>query len=271
VEKLEQALAEMKKVQAAPQARTEKAERRVSETDAEARIMKQSDGGYAPSHNVQISTDVAHGIIVGVGVTQEANDQGQLVPGLEEVQRETGRLPGQMIVDDGYTTRENVLASAARGVDLIGGTMEVDAAAARRRLESRGVDPAFYPQNFRYHPATPTYTCPAGKELPYQTTKHDRVGVERHVYKARAADCRDCQLRQACQPGKHGRRVVRSEQVPEVAAYVAKMQTEAARSAYRRRAPVAEFTNAWLKAKLWTLAFCRSGIGVADGGSEGEG
>ena len=71
VEKLEQALEELKKVQAAPKARAEKSERRVSETDPEARVMKQSDGGHAPSHNVQISTDVAHSIIVGASVTQE--------------------------------------------------------------------------------------------------------------------------------------------------------------------------------------------------------
>jgi transposase len=257
---LEQALEEMKKVTAAPQARAEKSERRASETDPEARNMKQSDGGYAPSHKVQISTDGAHGIIVGASVTQEANDQQQLLPALEQVQRQTGQPPGQMIVDDGYTTRENILAAAEQGVDLIGGTMQGDAEATTRRLQQRGVDPAFYPQNFPYRPETNTYTCPADKVLAYQTTKHDRVGVERHVYKARAADCRDCVLRQACQPGKQGRRIVRSENVPRVAAYVAKMQSEAARAAYRLRAPVAEFTNAWLKAKLGLRQFCVRGL-----------
>jgi transposase len=259
-EKLEQALEEMKKVQAAPEARAEKSERRVSETDPEARLMKQGDGGHAPSHNVQISTDVAHAIIVGVGVTQDANDQEQLVPALEQVQRQTGRLPGQMIVDDGYTTRQNVLAAAERGVDLIGGTMQGDAEATARRLEKRGVDPAFYPQNFSYHPEANTYTCPAQKVLPYRTTKHDRAGVERHVYQARAADCRVCAWRQACQPGKQGRMIVHRENVPTVATYVANMQTEAARAAYRRRAPVAEFTNAWLKAKLGLRQFCVRGL-----------
>ena len=196
VEKLQQALEEMKKVQAAPEAQTEKSERRVSETDPEARNMKQGDGGHAPRHNVQISTDVAHAIIVGATVTQDCSDQGQLVPALEHVQRQTGRLPGQMIVDDGYTTRENILAAAERGVDLIGGTMQGDAEATARRLEKRGVDPAFYPQNFSYHPATNTYTCPAQKVLSYRTTQHDRVGVERQVYQARTADCRACALRQ---------------------------------------------------------------------------
>ena len=64
VERLELALQEMAKVQAGPQAHAEPSERRVSETEPEARIMKESNGGCGPCHNVRISTDPAHGIIV---------------------------------------------------------------------------------------------------------------------------------------------------------------------------------------------------------------
>jgi len=250
----------MEKVQAAPEARVEKSEQRVSETDPEARIMKHGDGGYAPSHNVQISTDTAHGIIVGASVTQAANDQHELVPAIEEIERQTGRRPEHLMVDEGYTTRENVLAAAEKGVDLIGSRMEPDAQATTRRLEQRGVDPAFYPEQFPYDAATNTYTCPAGKQLPYQTTKHDRVGVERKVYKARAADCRNCVFRQQCCPGAQGRRIVRSANLPVVAAYVAKMRTEAARALYRLRAPMAEFSNLWLKTKLGLRQFGVRGL-----------
>jgi len=260
VERLERALKEMEKVQAAPEARAEKSEQRVSQTDPEARNMKQSDGGYAPSHNVQISTDTAHGIIVGASVTQAANDQHELVPAIEEIERQTGRRPEHLMVDEGYTTRENVLAAAEKGVDLIGSRMEPDAQATTRRLEQRGVDPAFYPEQFPYDAATNTCTCPAGKQLPYQTTKHDRVGVERKVYKARAADCRDCAFRQQCCPGAQGRRIVRSANLPVVAAYVAKMRTEAARALYRLRAPMAEFSNLWLKTKLGLRQFGVHGL-----------
>jgi len=250
VARLEQALEELKKVQAAPEGRKEKAERRASETDPEARVMKQGDGGYAPSHNVQISTDTAHSLIVGVGVTLEASDQQQRVPALEEVEKQNGRAPDPIIVDDGYTTRENVLAADERGLDLIGSTMEKDAEAVRKGLEKRGLDPAFYPQNFRYDPETNAYTCPQGKRLPHRATRRRRAGVEHQVYQARAA----------CQPGKQGRMIVRSENVPAVAAYVAKMQTEAARAAYRRRAPVVEFSNLWLKTKLGLRQFCVRGL-----------
>jgi transposase len=260
VERLEQALEELKKVQAARERRTKKSERRVSTTDPEARSMYQPDGGNAPSHNVQISTDTAHSIIVGAGVTQESSDQHQWVPAVEEVERQNGRRPAQMIVDEGYTTRENIVAAAEQGVDLIGSAMQPPVAATARRLEKRGLDPAFFPPHFRYDPATDTYTCPLGKTLPHRATRRRCVGVEHQVYQARASDCRGCACRQACRAGKQGRMIVRSENVPTVAAYVAKMQTEAARVAYRLRAPVAEFSNLWLKAKLGLRQFCVRGL-----------
>ena len=209
-EKLEQAREEIKKVQAAPEARAEKSQRRVSETDPEARLMKQGDGGQAPRHHVQISTDAAHNIIVGASVTQDCSDQAQRVPAMEEVQRQTGQRPDPRLVDDGYTTREKVRAAAERGVDLLGGRREGDAEATARRLEKRGVDPAFYPQNFPYDAETHTSTCPAGKRLPYQYTQHDRVGVERHLYRARAADGRECALRPQCCAARQGRSIVRT-------------------------------------------------------------
>jgi hypothetical protein len=260
VERLQQALAELQKVQAAPEGRKEPAERRASETDPEARPMKQADGGIAPSHNVQISTDTAHGLIVGASLTQEANDQKQLLPAMAEMERQNGRLPGQILVDEGYTTRENILRAAERGWDLIGGTLLSDRGAARRHFQRRGLEPAFYPQNFTYDAARNVYTCPAGKELAYRASKNHRVGVKLQVYQARAADCQQCPWRGGCKPGKQGRMLVRTEPYPQVTAYLAKMQTPEAQAAYRRRGPVAEFSNLWVKAKLGLRQFAVRGL-----------
>ena len=56
--------AELEKIRAGkrPAAR---AEARASETDPESRIMKQGNGGYGPSYNVQVNTDVSSTVIVG--------------------------------------------------------------------------------------------------------------------------------------------------------------------------------------------------------------
>jgi hypothetical protein len=75
-QRLEQALAELEKVRQAKQADKEQA--RASQSDPQARIMKQSDGGYAPSYNVQLSTEASHRILVGTEVSQCGSDYGQL-------------------------------------------------------------------------------------------------------------------------------------------------------------------------------------------------
>jgi transposase len=256
VERLEQALREMEKVQEAPDGRKPAAERRVSETDPEARLMKHGDGGYAPSHNVQISTDARHGLIVGVRVTSAASDQGQLPAALEEIKRNLGKAPQQVVTDGGFTTRETIMEMAAQQIDYFGGDLEAGAAANRERnARRRGIGPAFQAESFTYDPARDTYLCPAGKEVRSRGSKQDRVGVKRHVYQARAADCGACAWREQCCPGAKRRTLVRSENLPVMAAYLEKIKSEAARLLYRRRAPVAEFPNAWLKAKIGLRQF----------------
>jgi len=257
VERMEQALEEMRKVQAAPNARRAPAEQRVSETDPEARIMKQSGGGCAPSHNLQISTDAAHSLIVGVGVTQSANDEGQLLPALDEVQRNLGRLPRQVVVDAGFTTKETILEMAERQVDFLGSTVEAE----KRSRPGPGVAAAFGAEAFVYQAECDNYRCPAGKELPCRGLHRTRrVGVVYHVYSARTADCRGCVFRPKCCAGASPRRIFRVQDAPVVEAFKAKMQTAGAQAILRLRGAVAEFPHAWLKAKIGLRQFRVRGL-----------
>jgi transposase len=100
-ERLEQALQEIEKLQK-PKKGQDREKVRVSTTDPEARIMKQADGGFAPSYNAQISTDAAHGLIVGAALTQAGADHRQLEPAVEKMNEEMGRLPDQVVADGGY-------------------------------------------------------------------------------------------------------------------------------------------------------------------------
>jgi transposase len=90
-QRLEQALEELAKIRDVKAGSEAKAQARVSQTEPEARIMKQGDGGFAPSYNAQISTDAAHGLIVGAGLTQCGSDYGELVGAVERIEQGTGR------------------------------------------------------------------------------------------------------------------------------------------------------------------------------------
>ena len=65
--------------------RPHKPRARVSVSEPEARRMRQADGAFAPSYNVQISADGAQSLIVDVQVTQAANDSEQLAPAVERI------------------------------------------------------------------------------------------------------------------------------------------------------------------------------------------
>jgi hypothetical protein len=189
-ERLELALEELEKIRARKSGAEAKKEARVSESDPEARIMKQSDGGYAPSYNVQISTDAAAGIIVGLGVEQSATDQGQLVGAMERVEENVGELPKQVVVDGGFTTGDTILAMSEQRIDLIGTFVQNNEEFAGQ-FERRGIGAEFRPEFFIYDAAKDCYSCPVGKTLRYRG-KSVRSGRLRYMYRAEVADCREC-------------------------------------------------------------------------------
>src|SRR5260221_12334144 len=82
--------------------------------------MHHSDGGLTLSYNAQISADAAHGLIVGVAVTQEVNDCRQLLPAVDRLEARLKKKPQQMVADKGYTTRETIEAMAERKLDFLG-------------------------------------------------------------------------------------------------------------------------------------------------------
>jgi transposase len=93
-------------------------EPRASTTDPEARIMKMADGGFRPAYNVQLATDSAAGVIVGVAVTASGSDTGQAVPMVDQVERRTGQRPQTYLVDGGFAGRADVTALGQRGITV---------------------------------------------------------------------------------------------------------------------------------------------------------
>lgn len=259
-ERLAAALAELEQIRLKKSGEEAKAEARASESDPQSRIMKQPNGGFAPSYNVQLSTDSAAGIIVGVGVTQEGVDYEQLLPAVERIAQNLGRAPEKMVVDEGYISRENVIGAAEAGVDLHGpigdGSEQVTAQMRRRQVEAE-----FAPAAFTYDEQRDCFLCPAGREL-RRDGREVCPGVIKQRYRARAEDCRACPHRQRCCPkaASKGRSLSRAEEDERVVVFRQKMQSAEAKALYRMRAQLAEFSNAWLKDKMKFRQFRLRGL-----------
>ena len=91
---------------------------RVSTTDPQARVVKMPDGGFRPAYNVELATDRAKGIIVGVSVIREGTDAGQALPMEEQVVKRTGQHPQDYLMDGGFATREDITALEERNVTV---------------------------------------------------------------------------------------------------------------------------------------------------------
>jgi transposase len=91
---------------------------RVSTTDPESRVMKMADGGFRPAFNVQLATDATSRVIVGVLVANQGSDLSLMTPMLDDIERRTGRLPGEHLVDGGFVNLHAFTAADARGVTV---------------------------------------------------------------------------------------------------------------------------------------------------------
>jgi transposase len=253
LERIGRAEKELKQQAAQPAAQAKKA----SVTDPEARVMRQGDGGFAPSYNVQISTDARQGVIVAYEVSQAQEDSRELQPALERIEENAGRLPDQTLVDGGYTTRQNIVETAERPTELVGSLGEDR---SKNKLERHGVSPEFFPEHFSFDAAQNCFTCPAGKPLPYKGSKKLVGATEKH-YRAKPSDCQACPFRSQCCPKTAcGRLLIQIEEHPKVAEFRRKMQQPEYRAIYRQRGPVAEFSNACLKEKKGLRKFLRRGL-----------
>lgn len=140
VARLQKAQEELHKLQEVnatqPQCRQKDAgEVRASTTDPECRKMKMPDGGFRPAYNVQFATTTEGGVIVGVDVTNEGTDSGQMPPMLDQIDKRFGAKPEEMLVDGGFATVDAIDEAERNGTTVYAPPKE-----AKRQLDA-GQDP----------------------------------------------------------------------------------------------------------------------------------
>jgi len=265
MKQLESALEELAVLQAEKKEAGEKDKVRVSLSEPQARNMKHGDNAIAPSYNAQITTEAEHKIIVGAHVSQCSSDAHSLMPALEEATQNLGKSPVQVVVDGGFTNRNNIIECARQQIDLVGSLADPKER-SEAAMKAQGIDPDFAPHHFRILEDGQRLQCPAGCSLEAVRQSVKR-GDRYQQYQARGEDCRGCAYQTRCCPKsrEQGRTVsIRKEEQAEVAAFRKKMETEESKAIYRRRGEVAEFPNAWIKEKLGLRKFRVRGLVKAE-------
>lgn len=257
VERMEQALEVLKQLEQEA-ADSKRDQLRVSETEAEARKMKFDNGGWDLAYNVQVSTEASNKIIVGVELTTQANDIGQLERAVEGVRTQCGELPKRVVADTGYASRDNVEKMDKLGVELIAPWKE-DESREAGACKTNGIELEYAGSKFGMHADGDGLQCKAGKKL-VQIGERQHHGQRRVIYEAAEADCAGCEWRAGC-CGKRGgaRRVERVKESEAMKKYRSRMAEPATQELYKRRKEVAEFPHLWTKAVLGLRRFTLRG------------
>lgn len=260
--RLKAALEELTQREAETAAAKERAKLRVSETEPEARKMKHADGGWAPSYNLQVTTEAKSRVIAAVEVTAAPNDTQELLPAVERVSRITGQTPARMIADGGYVSRENIEGTSEQKVELIAPWKDRDSRSAGACVR-QGIAEEFRPAAFVDDPASGTLICPQGRPLALVKVRQHH-GVSCNVYQASAADCQACEVKPGCCRGSAGgRQVERVIESEAIQSFQRRMETAEAQKIYSRRSEVAEFPHMWWKGTWKWRRFSVRGLAKA--------
>ena len=149
--------------------------------------------------------------MVGVELTNNASDAGQLTPTLDDVEGRFERTPKQVLADGGYANQANIEALAAAEIEYATPAPAPDKG-SKAALKAAGIGPRYAPKFFIYDEATDTFLCPAQRTLTYQRSSLKRKRKYRQ-YQAKASDCRECAQRAQVLSPKSGHRTLsRSEE-----------------------------------------------------------
>ena len=205
--------------------------------------------GTAARHN---GPDEPGGLVsVAADVTPDRDDHAQVLPLLDQAAATTEAPLAQVLADGGYHSAANLVGCAERTQVVL-------------MPDPRAPRPSqpYHTDRFVYDPETNTFRCPQGQTL----TFHGRVsrGPGRppdREDRASTTACDACSVRAACTTSTtKGRSIVISPDDAALRTHRARMATEAAKTAYRRRTTLPEPTFGILKDQQGARRFLLRGL-----------
>jgi transposase len=205
--------------------------------EPDAQMMKTREG-IRLAYNAQAVVDGQAGVIVAAEVTTDQNDERQLVPMLEAVQKENGKVAGETVADGGYCSGEQLDGAEKAEFPVLVNLTGV------QKMEDEGGP--YHSSQFRYDSESDCYLCPMGQELEFRhTRKHKDKSYETRVYRCKNAKA--CPVRWQCSKDKSGRAIERSPYADAIRRQKEKQRDKEKTDLLRKRMAIVEPTFARVK------------------------
>jgi len=227
--------------------------KKYSLTDPDARFMLNKKGKVELCYNSQIVTD-KNGLIIADDVVQNSDDRHQLVPGVEKVEEQFGKLAKgtKVSADAGYENGEQMQILDERGFDLyIPGKFTATTEARQKK---------FSKAKFKYDEEQDIYVCPENKVL-RNIGNYFRKKEQRHLTVYKCSDCLNCSNHDECVGNKTEQRSLHAVAGDKLFNRIKeKLKTKEGKAAYKLRQQKVERSFGDLKHNKRFTGFLLRGI-----------
>lgn len=212
--------------------------------DEDARVMKCRIGNRF-AYNAQAAVDQHSKLIVAADVVTQETDNYQLVPMIEQVENNLGKVAEQTVADAGYQATTALADAEEKGYSVL-----VNQPQPRE-------DEPYHASHFRYDPENNQCVCPRGEVLDYESTR-ERDKVQAYsvgIY--RCSGFETCPVRWQCSSSKRGRTVQIHSKHAALVRQREKLKNPAMRALLKQRGATVEPVFGWGKEVLgfrrWTV------------------
>jgi len=238
-------------------------------TDPEARYRPNKDKKWEFGYIEEVANDAKYNITIAKRVTQDANDQKQLIPMIEKAletikkikKLTTEELNEQLsdinhVFDNGFLTFENLATIKERLYNVFMPTNE-QAREFKIKYTGKEVKP-FSINNFKYEPVFDFFICPEKQILKYT---NDIIVNDIPKKSYTGAPCNECPSRKECCNNKY--RQIQKTNNQDLKEQEKKMETEEAQEIYELRNKI-ENNFAYLQTILKHIQYQTIGLKNAD-------
>lgn len=213
--------------------------------EPEARRMKVNGKSTRFAYNAQLVADEQEGVLVACEVTRQENDQGALVPLVEQARKHlgVGAAQTQTLADTGYGSGADLQAAHQGGLNVLIPPHEGPA--------SR--DNPYASSHFKYDPQEQSVRCPQGRLLDHEGQTFKK-GFQAQRFRCHH---RDCPVRAQCTRDPKGRQIEVWPHTPVVQQMRERLQDPKQQERWRRRGQIIERPFAQIKQhdgfRRWTV------------------
>ena len=224
--------------------------RKINITDHDARYMKERNGCIRTNYNAQASVDEENQFIVACDVTTECNDKKQLVPMVEQSEKNLEAPIDICKADSGYHSGDNLAIISGNQMEAL-----IDDP-AKQRVDNDNFK--YDKVNFKYNSETDSYICPEGKLLHLSTSTE-----EKSTYKCK--ECMECPVKSECAKKAKYKQLSRGEHEHLIEKNRANLISDEGRKDYQKRMHTVEPVFGNIKFNLGFRQFLVRGLTKVNG------